>query len=160
MKNCFIEYQKTAENVTLTVCRVPLVKDCDSNEEQVSGTVVFPALNFQFNFLQVCSTLYESECVTQQEIHEVMDDIPNCQTVVEETCVDDTSGYATNVKCSKWPREECTLFKKQSTKYTPSTRCSKVVKVFSSYVKLILIDSCGVLWSSWMWLQSGPRGVP
>ena len=50
VKNCFIEYQKTAENVTVTVCRVPLVKDCDSNEEQVSGTVVFPALNFQFNF--------------------------------------------------------------------------------------------------------------
>jgi len=108
VKNCFIEYQQTADNVTLAICRVPLVKDCESDEEKV------------------CSTLYESECITQQEIHEVMDDIPKCQTVVEEMCGDDSSGYATNVKCSKWPREECTLFKKQSTKYTPSTRCSKI----------------------------------
>ena len=45
VKNCFIEYQQTADNVTLAVCRVPLVKDCDSNEEQVSGTFMFPELN-------------------------------------------------------------------------------------------------------------------
>ena len=52
MKNCFIEYQQTADNVTLAVCRVPLVKDCDSDEEQqVSGTVLFPELNFQFIIL-------------------------------------------------------------------------------------------------------------
>ena len=88
------------------------------------------------------------------------DDIPNCQTVVEERCKENTSGYTNNVECSKWPREECTLFKKQSTKYTPSTSCSKVVKEFSSGVKLILSDSCGVVWSTWMWLQRGPGGVP
>jgi len=109
VKSCFIEYQQTAQNVTVSVCRVPLVKDCDSSEEQV------------------CSTHYESECVTQQsEVHKVTDDIPNCRTVVEETCKEDTSGYATNVKCSKWPREECTLIKKQSRKSTPSTRCTKI----------------------------------
>ena len=88
------------------------------------------------------------------------DDIPNCQTVVEETCKEDTSGYTTDVKCSKWPREECTLFKKQSTKYTPSTSCSKVAEEFPSVVKLIVSDSCGSLWSTWMWLQRRPRGVP
>ena len=89
------------------------------------------------------------------------DDIPNCRTVVEETCKEDTSGYATNVKCSKWPREECTLSKKQSRKSTPSTRCTKVVELeFSLGVKLILSDSCGVVWSTWLWLQRGPRGVP
>lgn len=108
VKSCFIEYQQTAQNVTVTVCRVPLVKDCDSSGEQV------------------CRTQYESECVTQREVHKVEDDIPNCQTLVEERCKENTSGYTTNVECSKWPREECTLFKKQSTKYTPSTSCSKI----------------------------------
>jgi len=108
VKSCFIEYQQTAQNVTVAVCRVPLVKDCDSSDKQD------------------CRTHYESECVTQQEVHKVTDDIPNCQTVVEETCEEDTSGYTTNVKCSKWPREECTLFKRQSMKYTPSTRCTKI----------------------------------
>lgn len=42
MKSCFIEYQQAAQNVTVTVCRIPLVKDCDSSKEQVSGTVMFP----------------------------------------------------------------------------------------------------------------------
>ena len=37
MKSCFIEYQQTAQNVTVAVCRVPLVKDCDSSDKQVSG---------------------------------------------------------------------------------------------------------------------------
>ena len=41
VKSCFIEYQQTAQNVTVSVCRVPLVKDCDSSEEQVSRTVMF-----------------------------------------------------------------------------------------------------------------------
>merc|ERR1712012_332558 len=34
VKKCFIEYQKTAQNVTVTVCRTPLVKDCDLQGEE------------------------------------------------------------------------------------------------------------------------------
>ena len=50
-----------------------------------------------------------------------------CQTVVGEKCEDETSGYTTNTKCSKWPKEVCSLSKQQTTKYTPLTKCTKVM---------------------------------
>merc|ERR1712130_848832 len=48
-----------------------------------------------------------------------------CTTEVEEKCEDETSGYTTNTKCSKWPREVCSVSKKQVKKYTPITGCTK-----------------------------------
>merc|ERR1711889_36323 len=47
-KNCFIEYEQIAFNETATVCRTPLVKDCD-----VQGP-------------EICRTEYESECWPKQ----------------------------------------------------------------------------------------------
>ena len=35
VKKCFIEYAKTAQNVTVSVCRTPLVKDCSVEGEEV-----------------------------------------------------------------------------------------------------------------------------
>jgi len=106
-KNCFIEYETIAFNETVQVCRTPLVKDCD-----VQGP-------------EVCRTEYESECWTKQEVHDVTDDVVDCETVVEEKCEDETSGYTTNTKCSKWPKEVCKVSKKQVKKYTPITGCTK-----------------------------------
>merc|ERR1711874_81396 len=85
-KSCFIEYEKIAFNETVQICRTPLVKDCD-----VQGP-------------EICRTEYESECWTKQEVHDVEDDVVECTTEVEEKCEDETSGYTTNTKCSKWPR--------------------------------------------------------
>ena len=51
--NCFIEYSKSAANVTVDICRKPLVKDCEKEGKEI------------------CSTQYESECVTTAEKHEV-----------------------------------------------------------------------------------------
>ena len=56
---------------------------------------------------------------------QVTDDVPECRTVVEEKCEDETSGYTTNTKCSKWPKEVCNVSKKQVKKYTPITGCTK-----------------------------------
>jgi len=106
-KNCFIEYEKIAFNETVQVCRTPLVKDCD-----VQGP-------------EICRTEYESECWTKQEVHDVEDDVVECETVVEEKCEDETSGYTTNTKCSKWPKEVCTVEKKPVKKFTPITGCTK-----------------------------------
>jgi len=106
-KSCFIEYEKIAFNETVTVCRTPLVKDCD-----VTGP-------------EICRTEYESECWTKQEVHDVFDDVVSCETVVDEKCEDETSGYTTNTKCSKWPREVCSVVKEAVTKYTPITGCTK-----------------------------------
>merc|ERR1719209_2884248 len=85
----------------------PLVKDCD-----VQGP-------------EICRTEYESECWTKQEVHDVQDDVVSCRTEVEEKCEDNTSGYTTNTKCSKWPKEVCSVAKKPVKKYTPITGCTK-----------------------------------
>jgi len=106
-KSCFIEYEKIAFNETVEICRTPLVKDCD-----VQGP-------------EICRTEYESECWTKQEVHDVEDDVVSCETIVDEKCEDETSGYTTNTKCSKWPREVCSVSKKQVKKYTPITGCTK-----------------------------------
>ena len=74
---------------------------------------------------EVCRTEYESECWTKQEVHDVEDDVVSCETVVDEKCEDETSGYTTNTKCSKWPREVCSVSKKAVKKYTPITGCTK-----------------------------------
>ena len=73
-----------------------------------------------------CSTEYQSECETLQEEHDVEDDVVSCETVVEEKCEDETSGYTTNTKCSKWPREVCSVQRTPVKKFTPETRCQKV----------------------------------
>merc|ERR1712201_64805 len=101
-KSCFIEHEQIAFNETVSVCREPLVKDCN-----VKGD-------------EICRTEYESECWTKQEVHEVEDDVVECKTEVEEKCEDETSGYTTNTKCSKWPKEVCAVSKKPVKKYTPS----------------------------------------
>merc|ERR1711973_82937 len=106
-KNWLIEYEKIAFNETAEVCRTPLVKDCD-----VQGP-------------EICRTEYESECWTKQEVHDVQDDVVECETVVEEKCEDNTSGYTTTTDCSKWPKEVCNVSKKQVKKYTPITGCTK-----------------------------------
>merc|ERR1711894_206088 len=106
-KNCFIEYEKIAFNETVEICRTPLVKDCD-----VQGP-------------EICRTEYESECWTKQEVHDVQDDVVECETIVEEKCEDNTSGYTTTTDCSKWPKEVCKVSKKQVKKYTPITACTK-----------------------------------
>ena len=69
VKKCFIQYGKTAQNVTVNICRTPLVKDCDIEGDEVTGS--HHILGFDHFDLQVCSTQYESECLTEQEIHEV-----------------------------------------------------------------------------------------
>jgi len=106
-KNCFIEYEQIAFNETANVCRTPLVKDCD-----VQGP-------------EICRTEYESECWTKQEVHDVQDDVVECETIVEEKCEDNTSGYTTTTDCSKWPKEVCNVSKKSVKKYTPITGCTK-----------------------------------
>ena len=55
--------------MTVNVCRTPLVKDCDQEGEEI------------------CTTEYESECVTEQHEHQVEDDVPECKTVQNRPCV-------------------------------------------------------------------------
>jgi len=107
-KNCFIDYEKIAFNETVQICRKSLEKDCN-----IRGP-------------EICRTEYESECWTKHEQHDVSDDVVSCTTVQDEKCADETSGYTTFTKCSKWPREVCSVSKKNVKKYTPITGCNKV----------------------------------
>ena len=90
-----------------TVCRTPLVKDCD-----LQGP-------------EICRTEYESECWTKQELHDVQDDVVECESRLEEKCEDKTSGYTTTTQCKAWPKEVCSVSQKQVKKYTPITGCTK-----------------------------------
>merc|ERR1719244_2343748 len=107
LRMMLLRYEKIAFDESVSVCRTPLVKDCD-----IQGP-------------EVCRTEYESECWTKQEVHDVEDDVVSCTTEVEEKCEDETSGYTTNTKCSKWPKEVCSVEKKAVKKYTPITGCTK-----------------------------------
>ena len=49
----------------------------------------------------------------------------NCETVEDEKCEDVTVGYTTTKQCQKWPRQQCTMEKKLTTKYTTMTGCNK-----------------------------------
>jgi len=109
VKECFIKYEKAAMNVTTTVCRRPLVRDCD-----VGGSE------------EVCITQYEAECSTREEVHQVEEDVPECETVVEEKCQDTTIGYTTKTECKKWPRRKCSLKSQIVRKVTPDTSCRKI----------------------------------
>ena len=57
--------------------------------------------------------------------NQVEDDVVECETVYEEKCEDETSGYTTNTKCTKWPKEVCSVSKKPVKKFTPITGCTK-----------------------------------
>ena len=43
----------------------------------------------------------------------------------DEKCEDQSEGYTSFTKCSKWPREVCEVTKKSVKKYTPVTGCTK-----------------------------------
>jgi len=107
-KSCEITYSPQAENTTVEICTRPLIKDCS-----LSGP-------------EVCSVEYTSECWTRNDPHLVEDDVPACRTVHEEKCEDIQSGYTTEEKCTKWPKEVCTVQKERRQKYNPVTKCEKV----------------------------------
>ena len=123
-RDCIIKLEKAAINETVEVCRKPLVKDCDENG------------------VEVCITEYETECVIIQEYSEVIvvieyeavanyheqvdDDEPDCETVYEELCLDQTNGYTTSEQCNSWPKEVCSVIKRRSRKVKPVQSCNRI----------------------------------
>merc|ERR1711970_356302 len=92
IKNCFIEYKKTASEEAVTFCHTPII--CEGpGEEQ-------------------CRTVYESQCQTRYHERDVEDDVVECETIQEEKCEDVTQGYTTEKKCTKWPKQVCKSEKK------------------------------------------------
>ena len=106
IKNCFIEYKKVAGKESVEFCHTPLVCEGEGPTE--------------------CKTVYESQCQTRYEAHDVEDDVVECETIQDEKCEDVTQGYTTEQKCTKWPREVCEKTTKRVTKHSPQTDCRKV----------------------------------
>ena len=106
VKNCFIEFRKAASDEKVTICHTPI--------ELVGGGP------------EVCQTVYESACTTRYEQHDVDEDEVECETITEEKCVDETQGYTTEEKCTKWPVQKCQTKRSQTKKYSPVTDCKKV----------------------------------
>jgi len=113
-KNCYITYDKVAFNTTVDVCRNPL--------EKVEGCVEDKSNE------RVCRTVFESECSTRQNEHEVVEDVVSCTTEEEEVCEEVSEGYTTETKCQKWPRNVCKVAKQKVKKYAPITSCEKIPK--------------------------------
>ena len=58
--------------------------------------------------------------------HEVEEDVPDCIDDEEVKCVDETVGYTTEQKCSRWPIKRCSLGRQTVKKFTPETTCEKL----------------------------------
>ena len=65
----------------------------------------------------------------------MVDDVASCRTVQEEKCENVQSGYTTEQKCTKWPREVCTVQKERKEKFNPVTKCEKVIEYISPFIE-------------------------
>lgn len=97
----------------------------------------------------MCETVFESECQTSFDEHEIMEDTPECQIMQVEKCREETKGFRTDEVCDKWPKQVrnngvdyltnqvtyykslllikqvCTLEQKVNKRYSPKTECLK-----------------------------------
>jgi len=107
VKDCFIDYDKSASSNTARVCTRQMVKECPGEEEDSGDTV--------------CSTQHQSECWTQQHEHKVTEDVPECRTVEEKKCSDDLEGT-----CQTFERQVCDIKTQTVSHYSPVTQCEKI----------------------------------
>ena len=49
--------------------------------------------------------MFESECQTSFDEHEIMEDTPECQIMQVEKCREETKGFRTDEVCDKWPKQ-------------------------------------------------------
>ncbi len=45
-----------------------------------------------------------ADCLFNDVVQQVEDDVVDCVVVQDEKCEDETIGYTTQKKCQKWPR--------------------------------------------------------
>ena len=109
MKLCLTAERSLVARCVLQVCRTPVIKDCQGEESEE----------------KVCRTVYETECWTKHNVHEVEDEVAICETVEEKKCQEVVEGYTSSQQCSVFPREKCRLEKRKTKKVSPETGCDK-----------------------------------
>merc|ERR1712142_1300731 len=82
-------------------CHTTYVTNYDSQQEE----------ECEENFRKRCFIEYEQIAIKETVnvcrkplVKDCEDEVVECKTEVEEKCEDETSGYTTNTKCSKWPK--------------------------------------------------------
>ena len=73
-KRCTIYYENVAQNDEVEVCKTSLCQDCSRKGPKE------------------CETVYDTVCETIRKVHDVEDDVVNCETVEEEKCEDVPDG--------------------------------------------------------------------
>merc|ERR1712106_306426 len=112
---CDHSYDKRCHTTYVTNYESQQEEDCEENFRK-NCFIEYETIAFN-ETAQICRTPLVKDCDVQgPEI---------CKTEIEEKCEDETSGYTTNTKCSKWPKEVCSVSKKNVKKYTPITGCTK-----------------------------------
>merc|ERR1712032_331819 len=116
-KTCTIYYENVAVNEEVEVCKTYLCPDCTRKGPEE------------------CQTVCDTVCETKRKVHEVEDDVVNCESVVEEKCENVLDGILTKLECNtwpvalqecdSWPVEKCSVEKVKVKKTTPDTSCSE-----------------------------------
>ena len=83
--------------------------------KQLIKYLIFPRFSPQIHFIR-----YHE--------HDVVDDIPECQTLKEYKCEIVTKGYNKEEECKQWPVKKCNVRSELVKKVTPETKCHKVPK--------------------------------
>ena len=104
-RRCHTTYVTNYESQQEEECEENFRKSCFINYEKFASNETD----------EVCKTTLVRDC-------DVEDDIVECETIQEEKCEDETSGYTTQTKCSKWPSEVC---KQSVKKYTLVNGCAE-----------------------------------
>ena len=135
VKDCFIDYNKDAVETSVVVCRKEMEKVCGGGrsgiafplpgvkiQEETQSSSASSSTESESEGEEECTTHYQTECVKRSEEHQVTEDSPVCQTVEEVKCEDSRD----NSTCVSWPRQECSIERREVTRMTPTTECTKL----------------------------------
>merc|ERR1712058_99621 len=78
---CDHSYDRRCHTTYVTQYESQQEEDCDENFRK-SCFIEYEQIAFN-ETAEICRTEYESECWTKQEVHDVQDDVVECETVVE-----------------------------------------------------------------------------
>merc|ERR1712198_453978 len=99
------------------------VVQCDHSYDRRCHTTY--VTNYESQQEEDCEENFRKNCFINYEKIAFNETVQVCRTPLVKKCDDETSGYTTFTKCSKWPREVCNVQKKSVKKYTPITGCTK-----------------------------------
>merc|ERR1711892_1603145 len=87
------------------------VVQCDHSYDKRCHTTYVTTYESQQE--EECEENYRKSCFIEYGKIAFNETVEICRTPLVKDCEDETSEYTTNTKCSKWPKEVCSVSKKQ-----------------------------------------------